>query len=96
MEDTLFAGIGIIGGLAYLAIALLWILVPIFIFLISKRVKDMRDIARESRLEVKELNANLKALKRKLNEEEGEKYCKTVEKRSELTLIVWNKNRFNR
>lgn len=70
MEDTLFAGIGIIGGLAYLAIALLWVLVPIFIFLISKRVKDMRDIARESRLEVKELNANLKALKRKLNEEE--------------------------
>ena len=70
MEDTLFAGIGIIGGLAYLAIALLWILVPIFIFLISKRVKDMRDIARESRLEVKELNANLNALKRKLNEEE--------------------------
>jgi len=70
MEDTFFAGIGIIGGLAYLAIALLWILVPIFIFLISKRVKDMRDIARESRLEVKELNANLKALKRKLNEEE--------------------------
>ncbi|MAL84661.1 MAG: hypothetical protein CMF11_10050 [Idiomarina sp.] len=70
MEDTFFAGIGIIGGLAYLAIALLWILVPIFVFLISKRVKDMRDIARESRLEVKELNANLKALKRKLNEEE--------------------------
>jgi hypothetical protein len=70
MEDTLFAGVGIIGGLAYLAIALLWILVPIFIFLISKRVKDMRDIARESRLEVKELNANLKALKRKFSEEE--------------------------
>lgn len=70
MEDTFFAGVGIIGGLVYLAIALLWILVPIFIFLISKRVKDMRDIARESRLEVKELNANLKALKRKLNEEE--------------------------
>ncbi|KPD20674.1 hypothetical protein [Idiomarina abyssalis] len=70
MEDTFFAGIGIIGGLAYLAIALLWILVPIFIFLISKRVKDIRDIARESRLEVKELNANLKALKRKLSEEE--------------------------
>ncbi|MGM0906419.1 MAG: hypothetical protein ACQEVQ_07805 [Pseudomonadota bacterium] len=70
MEDTFFAGVGIIGGLAYLAIALLWVLVPIFVFLISKRVKDMRDIARESRLEVKELNANLKALKRKLNEEE--------------------------
>jgi hypothetical protein len=69
MEDTFFAGIGIIGGLAYFAIALLWILVPIFIFLISKRVKDMRDIARESRLEVKELNANLKALKRKLSDE---------------------------
>ncbi|MGM0429567.1 MAG: hypothetical protein ACQEQ2_04635 [Pseudomonadota bacterium] len=70
MEDTFFAGVGIIGGLAYLAIALLWILVPIFVFLISKRVKDMRDIARESRLEVKELNANLKALKRKFNEGE--------------------------
>ena len=38
------------------------------IYLISKRVKEMRDIARESRLEVKELNASLKFIKRKLND----------------------------
>ena len=41
---------------------------PIFIFLISKRIKEMRDMARESNLAVKELNANIKYLKRKGNE----------------------------
>ncbi|NVK55317.1 MAG: hypothetical protein HWE26_06860 [Alteromonadaceae bacterium] len=63
-----FAGVGVIGGLFYVVLIILWALVPVFVFLISKRVKEMRDIARESRLEIKELNASLKYLKRKFNE----------------------------
>ncbi|QPG06817.1 hypothetical protein IT774_06720 [Salinimonas marina] len=63
-----FGGFGAIGAAFYLALIILWILVPVFIFLISKRVKEMRDIARESRLEVKELNASLKFLKRQFKE----------------------------
>ena len=66
--EGVFGGFGALGALFYLALIILWILVPVFVFLISKRVKEMRDIARESRLEVKELNASLKHLKRKLKE----------------------------
>ncbi len=66
--EGVFGGVGAIGAVFYLALIILWILVPVFVFLISKRVKEMRDIARESRLEVKEMNANLKYLKRKLKE----------------------------
>lgn len=66
--EGVFGGDGAIGAVFYLALIILWILVPVFVFLISKRVKEMRDIARESRLEVKEMNANLKYLKRKLKE----------------------------
>lgn len=67
MEGVL-GGVGIVGALFYLALILLWVLVPVFVFLISKRVKEMRDMARESRMDLKELNANLKYLKRKFKE----------------------------
>ncbi|WP_371185447.1 hypothetical protein [Thalassotalea maritima] len=66
--ESIFGGVGIMGMLFYLALVILWILVPVFIFLISKRLKEVRDLFRESRLEVKELNANIKYLKRKFNE----------------------------
>ena len=36
--DSIFAGVGAIGALFYLILILLWIAVPIFVFLISKRV----------------------------------------------------------
>ena len=65
---SLFGGGGFILGLFYLAFILLWIAVPVFIYLINKRVKEMRDNSREYRMEIKELNANLKYLKRKFNE----------------------------
>ncbi len=68
--EGVFGGVGAIGALFYLALIILWVLVPVFVFLISKRVKEMRDMARESRLEVKELNASLKYLKRKFKESE--------------------------
>ena len=66
--EGVFGGVGAIGALFYLALIILWILVPIFVFLISKRVKEMRDIAIESGREIKELNASIKYLKRKFKE----------------------------
>lgn len=66
--DGLFGGANIVLLLFYLTFIVLWLVVPIFVFLINKRVKEMRDCSRESRLEIKELNANLKYLKRKFNE----------------------------
>ena len=63
-----FGSIGVIGALIYFVFIIIWLAVPVMIYLISKRVKEMRDIARESRLEVKELNASLKFIKRKLND----------------------------
>ncbi|GGW80516.1 hypothetical protein [Alteromonas halophila] len=66
--EGVFEGVGAVGALFYLALIMLWVLVPVFVFLISKRVKEMRDMARESRLEIKELNASLKYLKRKFKE----------------------------
>ncbi|WKE64036.1 hypothetical protein PVT67_10020 [Gallaecimonas kandeliae] len=66
--ENVFGGFGVAGALIYIALIILWMLVPVFVFLISKRVKEMRDIARESRIEIKELNASLKYLKRKFNE----------------------------
>ena len=71
--DGFVGSLGALGIVLYLALLVLWILVPIFIFLISKRVKEMRDIALESRLEIKELNASIKYLKRKFNEAEENK-----------------------
>lgn len=65
---SLFGGAGLVLGLFYLIVIVLWIAVPIFIYLINKRVKEMRDNSREYRTEIKELNANLKFLKRKFNE----------------------------
>lgn len=68
MMESIVGGMGFLGILFYFFLILLWVLVPVFIFLISSRVKDMRDMARASRLELKEVNANLKYLKRKFND----------------------------
>ncbi len=68
MTESILGGVGLLGSLFYLFLILLWVLVPLFIFLISKRVKDMRNMARLSHRELKEVNANLKYLKRKFNE----------------------------
>ena len=66
--DSIFAGVGAIGAFFYLILILLWIAVPIFVFLISKRVKNIRDMGVEYGKELKELNASVKYLKRKYNE----------------------------
>ena len=66
--DSIFAGAGAIGALFYLILILLWIAVPIFVFLISKRVKNIRDMGIEYGKDLKELNANVKYFKRKYNE----------------------------
>lgn len=66
--NNLFGGAGIVLALIYILFFMLWLAVPIFVYLINKRVKEMRDNSREYRLEIKELNANLKYLKRKFNE----------------------------
>mgnify|MGYP000250286394 CR=1 FL=1 len=42
--------------------------VLIFLSLVIKYTREMRDLLREYRLEIKELNANVKTLKRRLNE----------------------------
>ncbi len=63
-----FGSVGVIGVLIYFVFIIIWLAVPVMVYLISKRVKEIRDIARESRLEVKELNASLKFIKRKLND----------------------------
>lgn len=63
-----FGSVGVIGALIYFVFIIIWLAVPVMVYLISKRIKEMRDIARESRLEVKELNASLKFIKRKLND----------------------------
>jgi hypothetical protein len=66
--DLLGNGLGVFGGIFYLIFALLWVMVPVFIFLISKRVKQMLSIMQASQPVIKELNANIKYLKRKYNE----------------------------
>lgn len=65
---NLFGGADIVLALIYILFFILWLAVPIFVYLINKRVKEMRDNSREYRSEIKELNANLKYLKRKFNE----------------------------
>ncbi|MCF6442958.1 hypothetical protein L1077_26395 [Pseudoalteromonas luteoviolacea] len=67
--ETIFGGVGVLSVLSYSILAILWIAVPVFVILISKRIKEMRDIAIESQAVLKELNANIKYLKRKYNEE---------------------------
>jgi len=60
--------LGAFGILFYLVLGILWIMVPVFIFLISKRVKKMVNIMEASQSEIKELNASINYLKRKYNE----------------------------
>lgn len=59
---------GIFTALIYIILGLLWITVPVFIYLISKRVKQMLNVMETSQSEIKELNASIKYLKRKYNE----------------------------
>lgn len=66
--DVALNSFGIFGVLFYFILAILWVMVPIFIFLISKRVKQMLNIIESSQSEIKELNASIKYLKRKYNE----------------------------
>ena len=61
-------GLGTFGVLFYVILAIFWIMVPVFIFLISKRVKQMLTVMETSQSEIKELNASIKYLKRKYNE----------------------------
>ena len=42
--------------------------VIVVLSLLVKYTREMRDLLREYRLEIKELNANVKSLKRRLNE----------------------------
>ncbi|MCL2913084.1 hypothetical protein L2725_04700 [Shewanella corallii] len=59
-------------ALIYLMIGLGGLLLPLLIFLIYRHVKQMREIAVEMRMEIKELNASIKYLKRRFNEKEAE------------------------
>jgi predicted PurR-regulated permease PerM len=59
---------GVFGVFFYLVLAILWIMVPVFIYLISKRVKQMLNVMETSQSEIKELNASIKYLKRKYKE----------------------------
>jgi len=59
---------GVFSVLFYLVLAILWIMVPVFIFLISKRMKQMLNVMETSQSEIKELNASIKYLKRRYNE----------------------------
>ncbi|MBN27685.1 MAG: hypothetical protein CL578_21920 [Alteromonadaceae bacterium] len=69
MDDVL-GSFGLAGIMLYIALFFLWLLVPVFIFLISRRVREMRDVVRDSQLEIMELNANIKYIKQKYSNEE--------------------------
>ncbi|GGZ58349.1 hypothetical protein [Paraglaciecola chathamensis] len=69
MDDVL-GSFGLAGILLYIALFFLWLLVPVFIFLISRRVREIRDVVRDSQLEIMELNANIKYIKQKYSNEE--------------------------
>ncbi|WP_462154768.1 hypothetical protein [Pseudoalteromonas piscicida] len=73
MMEVMWSSISVISALVYIGFIFLCIPIPLFIYLISKRVKEMRDLAVESRMEIKEINASLKYFKRKYREsiEEG-------------------------
>jgi sorbitol-specific phosphotransferase system component IIC len=62
---------GMFTGLIYILLGLLWITVPVFIFLISKRVKRMLNIMENSQADIKELNVNIKKLQNNKNESNG-------------------------
>lgn len=62
---------GLFTGFAYILLGLLWITVPVFIFLISKRVKRMLNIMENSQADFKELNASIKILQSNKNESNG-------------------------
>jgi sorbitol-specific phosphotransferase system component IIC len=62
---------GMFTGLIYILLGLLWITVPVFIFLISKRVKRMLNIMENSQADIKELNVNIKNLQNNKNESNG-------------------------
>lgn len=62
---------GMFTGLIYILLGFLWITVPVFIFLISKRVKRMLNIMENSQADIKELNVNIKNLQNNKNESNG-------------------------
>ncbi len=62
---------GLFTGFAYILLGLLWITVPVFIYLISKRVKRMLNIMENSQADIKELNASIKILQSNKNESNG-------------------------
>ncbi len=62
---------GLFTGLIYILLGLLWITVPVFVFLISKRVKQMLNIMENSQADIKELNASIKILQSNKNESNG-------------------------
>ena len=66
--EGILGNFGLVGVIFYVAFIILWLLVPVFIFVISRRVKEMRDLARDSQMEIMELNANIKYLKQKFSE----------------------------
>ncbi|ABG39937.1 hypothetical protein Patl_1412 [Paraglaciecola sp. T6c] len=66
--EGILGSFGLVGIMVYVAFIILWLLVPIFIFVITRRVKEIRDVARDSQLEIMELNANIKFIKEKYSE----------------------------
>lgn len=62
---------GLFTGLIYILLGLLWITVPVLVFLISKRVKQMLNIMENSQADIKELNASIKILQSNKNESNG-------------------------
>ena len=46
--EGILGNFGLVGVIFYVAFIILWLLVPVFIFVISRRVKEMRDLARDS------------------------------------------------
>ncbi|WP_166425295.1 hypothetical protein [Paraglaciecola sp. 20A4] len=66
--EGILSSFGLAGVMVYVAFIILWLLVPVFIFVISRRVKEMRDLARDSQMEIMELNTNIKYLKQKFAE----------------------------
>ncbi len=61
-----------VGTLIKVVFIIGWLLIPLFVILIYLHVKQMRETAVEMRMEIKELNANIKYLKRRFNEKETE------------------------
>jgi hypothetical protein len=62
---------GLFTALSYILLGLLWVTVPVFIFLISKRVKRMLNIMETSQADIKELNESIKILQSNNSESNG-------------------------